>query len=312
MADGGRSAEEREAARLERERRRAEQALEDGAFDDGAFDGDGHEEDHEEDHEEEVPIGIRRVARRERVARAAQTPRPRRPAGARRRPVRARRPAAARGERRFGLRRSVLAGVVALVVVVPVAVVLWFANGLLQPFSGQPHGRVVVTVPPHSGAQQVGNLLARDGVVPSGFFFDMRALLAGDRGKLRAGTYTLKLDMSYSQVLKILITAPPAAKVSELTIVEGKTRRQIDALLRSQNIASGYLAATAHSPLLDPGKYGAPRGDRLARGLPVPLHLPAARPDPALGPDRRSAEDVQAALRRGQPGLRRTPPDEPV
>ncbi len=39
MADGGRSAEEREAARIERERRRTEQALE--PFDDDGFDGDG-------------------------------------------------------------------------------------------------------------------------------------------------------------------------------------------------------------------------------------------------------------------------------
>jgi UPF0755 protein len=83
-------------------------------------------------------------------------------------------------------------------------------------------------------------------------------LLAGDRGKIRAGTYTLKLDMSYSQVLKILITPPPAAKVSNLTIVEGRTRKQIDALLRAEGLGRGYLAATRHSPLLDPTRFGAP------------------------------------------------------
>ena len=40
-----------------------------------------------------------------------------------------------------------------------------------------------------------------------------------------------------------------------------------------------YLAATRHSPLLDPRSYGAPRQIAIARGLPVPVDLPAARAD---------------------------------
>ncbi len=220
-------------------------------------DGDGFDEDHEE----EAPIGIRRVARRERVVRAAQ-------AGARRRPPARVRPSRAGG--RSGWRRHLMAGLIGLVAVAPVVAVIWFAVELFQPFAGQPHGRVVVTIPPHSSSQQVGDILARDGVIPSGFFFNLRALLGGDRGDLRAGTYTLKLDMSYSQALKVLTTRPRAAKVSNVTIVEGETRRQIDALLRTQQIGSGYFAATAHSPLLDPGQFGAPPGTNSLEGFLFP------------------------------------------
>jgi uncharacterized YceG family protein len=163
-----------------------------------------------------------------------------------------------------------MGGVIMALAVLPVLAALWFLVQLFQPFGVSPHGRVVVTVPARAGARQVGDLLARRGVVPSGFFFDVRALLAGDRGKLRAGTYTLKLDMSYSQALKVLITPPPAAKVSNLTIVEGKTRRQIDALLSAQNLGKGYFADTAHSPLLDPRRYGAPPGTNSLEGFLFP------------------------------------------
>jgi uncharacterized YceG family protein len=76
--------------------------------------------------------------------------------------------------------------------------------------------------------------------------------------------------MSYSQALKVLITPPPVAKVSNVTIVEGKTRRQIDALLKAQHIGTGYFAATARSPLLDPRKYGAPRGTNSHEGFLFP------------------------------------------
>jgi uncharacterized YceG family protein len=255
VADGGRSAEEREAARLERERRRAEQPAD-------PIDGNGVDADH--DDEFEVPIGVRRVARRERTATARASdppPRPRPPRGSR---------AAGVGGRQFTRRRSILGAVVMAVAVVPVVAVIWFAVELFQPFGVSPHGRVTVTVPPHTGARQVGDILARHGVVPSGFFFDIRALLAGDRGKIRAGTYTLKLDMSYSQALKVLITPPPVAKTSNLTIVEGRTRKQIDALLHSEGIASGYVAATRHSPLLDPGHYGAPPGTPTLEGFLFP------------------------------------------
>jgi len=130
---------------------------------------------------------------------------------------------------------------------------------LFQPFPGSPHGEVTVTVPPHSTASQVGDQLAREGVVSSGFFFELRATLAGERGSLLAGTYHLQLGMTYSAVLKILTTPPTAAKVTNITITEGRTRASINDLLRAQDVQGSYFAATRRSPLIDFAHYGAPR-----------------------------------------------------
>src|SRR5207248_2109467 len=113
-------------------------------------------------------------------------------------------------------------------------------------------------------------LLERDGVISSSLFFELRATLAGERGDLRPGTYRLKRDMSYGNVLKILTTPPPAAKVTSLTITEGRTRHEIDALLRSQGVAGSYLVATRHSPVLKPASYGGPRGTPSLEGFLFP------------------------------------------
>jgi UPF0755 protein len=105
----------------------------------------------------------------------------------------------------------------------------------------------------------VADLLERDNVISSALFFEIRTTLDGDRSKLRAGTFHLKLDMDYEDVLKVLTAVPAAAPTTTLTLIDGKSRQQIDALLRSQGIRGSYVAATRHSPLLDPVRYGAPR-----------------------------------------------------
>jgi UPF0755 protein len=209
MADGfERTSEERDQARLERERSRG---------------------------------GGRRPPRAPAATRAGRTPRPRR------------RPATPP-------RRHSWAGrILALLALVAAAAVIWFLVELFQPFHGSPHGQVTLTIPAHSEASQVGDELARAGVIPSGFFFELRATLAGERGDLRAGTYRLQLGMTYSAVLKILTTPPPAAKVTNITIVEGRTRAQVNDLLRTEGVAGSYFAATRRSPLIDFAAYGAPR-----------------------------------------------------
>ena len=146
----------------------------------------------------------------------------------------------------------------ALLVLALAAAVIWFLVQLFQPLHGSPHGSVTVTVPAHSNARQIGDELAKDGVISSGFFFELRATLAGERSDLRAGTYHLQRGMSYGAVLKVLTTAPPAAKTTNITITEGRTRAQINDLLRSQGVKGSYFAATRHSPQIKFAAYGAP------------------------------------------------------
>jgi uncharacterized YceG family protein len=134
--------------------------------------------------------------------------------------------------------------------------VIWFLVELFQPFGTSPHGSLTVTIPPRSTSSQIGDLLAREGVISSGFFFEARATLAGERSSMRAGVYHLQLGMSYGAVLTKLTTAPPKAPVSEITIAEGRRRQQIDALLRQQHVRGSYLAATRSTKLLNLRAYG--------------------------------------------------------
>jgi UPF0755 protein len=147
----------------------------------------------------------------------------------------------------------------ALLALAIAAGMIWFLVQLFQPFHGSPHGRVTVTVPAHANARQIGDELAKAGVVPSGLFFELRATLAGDRSDLLAGTYHLQEGMTYSSVLKVLTTPPPAAKTTNITIVEGRTRAQIDRLLHTQGVPGSYVLDSRHSALLNPADYGAPR-----------------------------------------------------
>jgi uncharacterized YceG family protein len=147
---------------------------------------------------------------------------------------------------------------------------IWFLIELFQPFGTSPHGSVTVKVPADSSSGEIGDLLARDGVISSGFFFRLRATLAGERGDLRSGTYHFQLGVSYGSVLAALTKAPPAAKVSELTIAEGHTRQYVAKLLREQKIKGNYLAATRRSPLLDARRYGARRQPPSLEGFLFP------------------------------------------
>ena len=130
----------------------------------------------------------------------------------------------------------------AVLAVVAALAAVWFLVELFQPFHGSGHGRVTVTIPPNSSASKIGELLEHDGVISSSFFFELRATLGGERGDLRSGTYHLQQGMSYGDVLKILTTAPPAAKVTNLTITEGRTRP------RSTRCCARRGSAAATSP----------------------------------------------------------------
>ena len=147
----------------------------------------------------------------------------------------------------------------ALLALAVAAGAIWFLFELYQPFHGSPHGSVTVTIPPHSTAGDVADELTRDGVISSSFFFQLRATLAGERGDLRAGTYDLQQNMTYSKVLKTLTTPPTAARVTNITIIEGRTRAQINDLLRTQGVKGSYYVATRRSPLIDLAAFGAPK-----------------------------------------------------
>ena len=55
-----------------------------------------------------------------------------------------------------------------------------------------------------------------------------------------------------------------------MTITEGRTRREIDSLLRSQGVRGSYFAATRRSRLLNPARFGAPRSVASLEGFLFP------------------------------------------
>ena len=141
---------------------------------------------------------------------------------------------------------------------------------VFTPFKGDGSGRVPVTIPSGASAGDVGDLLADKGVVGSGFFFSLRATLAGDRDKLRAGRYVLRRDMSNGAALAALTTVPKVPPVRDVLIPEGPGRREVARLVADAGVPGDYLAASVRSSVLRPRTYGAPRGTPSLEGFLFP------------------------------------------
>jgi UPF0755 protein len=158
-----------------------------------------------------------------------------------------------------GGRRVTRARVAALVALALAAALVWFLISLFQPFSGGAgSGRVIVVIPKGSSSSKIGSILSRDGVVSSGFFFNLRATLDGKRGSLHSGRFDLKHGMSYSAAIDALSKPPPKAIVVKVVIPEGYTRRQIAQLVGEDALSGDYLTASKRSAALNPRDYGAP------------------------------------------------------
>jgi UPF0755 protein len=207
--------------------------------------------------ETERPIGIRRVRRAvtPRSPRTIVTPPGDVPAG----PARAR--------RRVGSRVGVLIGLLLLAALIVVVLMLF------QPFGSAQGDAVKITIPPGSSASQIGDQLARAGIVSSGSLFSLRATLAGKRSDLRSGHYTLHKDMTYGAAIDALSKRPTTSQEATInvTIPEGRSRSEIAKLIRSEQVSGSYLTASKRfSGRLNPFRYGAPKGTRSTEGFLFP------------------------------------------
>jgi peptidoglycan lytic transglycosylase G len=182
---------------------------------------------------------------------------------------------------------------------------------LFQPFAGPGGASVIVDIPKGAGSGTIGSILARDGVVPSGFFFNLRALLEGKRGDLHSGRFRLRRDMSYAGAIDALSKPPPAAIVVKVVIPEGFTRLQIARLAAQEDLQGSYLAASTSSPLLDPRHYGAPAGTPNLEGFlfPATYEIKAGAPARQLVSEQLIAfrQRFSAALARRARELHLTP-----
>ncbi|HEX4108057.1 MAG TPA: endolytic transglycosylase MltG [Solirubrobacteraceae bacterium] len=239
----GRTARERARAREERDRRRAER-VSSAPF------------DVEQDVQRLEPSTLAHAVRNLEEPAPARAPRRRLPEVSGEDPPRRppRRPRRDGDRRRPGwLARSLLA--VALVLAIALG---WFLNALYQPLHGSAHGRVVVVIPAGSSAGGIGSILAHDHVISSSFFFRVRTFLDGKRGKLHSGTFVMQEGMSYSSAIGVLTGPPPAVRIVNVVVPEGESRVQIGHIAHADGLRGSYLAASLHSPLLNPATYGAP------------------------------------------------------
>ena len=168
--------------------------------------------------------------------------------------------------RRSPGRHALLFGIVAVVFVA----VLFVANGIFEPFKGDGSGAVTVRIPAGVDARAIGTLLADQGVIGSPLFFELRATIGGDRGNLRAGTYELSKDMSNGSALAVLTNVQEGAAVINVLVPEGPARDEIAPVVKKQGVSGNYVAASVSSPELDPRRYGAPSSVRSLEGFLFP------------------------------------------
>ena len=118
--------------------------------------------------------------------------------------------------------KGFLAVVVVLVVVVGGLVLVLDGGGSVAD-DGQP---VVVEIPEGTGASQVGDLLAEQGVIGSPLAFKILARFDDRADEIRPGSYELAPGASTSEILETLSAAPPAAPTFEVLVPEGLTVEQ--------------------------------------------------------------------------------------
>jgi UPF0755 protein len=164
--------------------------------------------------------------------------------------------------------------VAALLAFGAIAGALYLINATFQPFHGTGSGRVALEIPAGADAGDIGELLARRGVVKSGRFFTLNATLTGRRGRLRSGDYTLARGMSYGDAIEVLTQGPPAkapAKTFDVTLPEGRARRELAPIVRRSGVEGSYLRATqAERARRRARRLGLPSGARTLEGFLFP------------------------------------------
>jgi uncharacterized YceG family protein len=173
---------------------------------------------------------------------------------------RARPQAVGGGRPRWG-RLVALAAVLTVIVAVG-----WFLVSLFQPFKGDGEGEVRVVIPQGASLGAIADLLENRGVVSSSSFFELRARLAGRSGDLKPGRYTLARDMSFVGVLDALEKGLPP-NVVQIGIPEGLSRAEVAP--RVKRLRGNYIKATRRNPNLNPREYKA-QGAKTLEGFLFP------------------------------------------
>ena len=175
----------------------------------------------------------------------------------------------------------------ALLALLGIGAALYAINATFQPLHGDGTDSVAVRIPEGAGAAEIGELLQARGVVADARFFELNATLTLRRGDLRAGRYVLRRDMSNGQAIEALMQGPKVrvVKTFNVTIPEGRTRREAAPLVREAGVGGRYMRATSSRAVLRRvRRLGAPRGTRTPEGFlfPATYELRVGANAPAL------------------------------
>jgi len=159
--------------------------------------------------------------------------------------------------------------ILALALLAVVAALVWFGLALFQPFAGEGDGKVVVEIPKGATADEIADLLDKQGVISNASLFGFRLTLAGKSDEIAAGTYTLASGMSYGSAIDALSKAPGTRQIT-VTVPEGYTLEQTAKVASGAGLEGDYKQAASKPPKgFDPSKYGAP-GDSSLEGFLFP------------------------------------------
>lgn len=165
------------------------------------------------------------------------------------------------------IRRRVLPAIIAL----SALVVAWSVLSVFQPFSGdgKGEGAVGVQIPRGADVGEIGEILVGEQIVGNARVFGWRAGLSGKSSEFKAGLYRLGQNMSYSAVIDQLAEGPNAG-VTSITVIEGRSRKEIARQTAGTGVKGDYSAASKQHSSLNPRRYGAPRSVDSLEGFLFP------------------------------------------
>ncbi len=156
------------------------------------------------------------------------------------------RPESRRGRRVL----TVVLGVVAVFVIALGAGGLWVQHQI-DP-SGPPGAVRQIEIPKGSTSDEIGKLLAKDGIIPSDSVWGWYLRIKGG-GPFEAGLYELRENSAIGDVIRVLDAGPRPPDERSFTIPEGLTTTEIVARLADPKKGLGFDAATMLQ-LLDSGQ----------------------------------------------------------
>lgn len=110
-----------------------------------------------------------------------------------------------------------------------------------------------VVIPQGARLESIGNILAEQGIVPTPVSFYLAAVLSQTKGKLKAGEFAFKGDITPIDVAKIIAYGKSIKRF--ITIPEGSSVKYVMQLINSNSVLTGAITAVPKEGFLMPETY---------------------------------------------------------